>query len=418
MNDAAKAATAVDEARLWQRHVEMARLGATPAGGVRRLALDGNDNEARRHLVEWAAGLGFSCALDPIGNLFIRRAGREADAPPVMSGSHTDTQPSGGRFDGIYGVLAACEALEALERAGIATRRPVEAVVWTCEEGGARFPMGTMGSSAFTGLKPLPDILKVADDAGVTVGEALKATRTALSGVPERPLGFPVAAFIEAHIEQGPELEARGDTIGIVTGIQGARRFLIEIEGEDAHAGTTSRARRKDALSAAVRMVTALEKVFHDDPSDTVRFTVGRFRVRPDAPAVVPGHALFTIDFRNPEEAVLAKLGDQVEGICRAAAGPCRVTVTETSRSRPVPFTSSVPDLIEETAAVLDYRRMRILSGAGHDAMHLAKLCPTRMNFVPCEKGVSHSESENATPGDLAAGTRVLAASLVTLANA
>lgn len=418
MNDAAKAAAAVDEARLWQRHVEMARLGATPAGGVRRLALDGNDNEARRRLVDWAKGLGFSCALDPIGNLFIRRAGREADAPPVLSGSHTDTQPSGGRFDGIYGVLAACEALEALERAGIATRRPLEAVVWTCEEGGARFPMGTMGSSAFTGLKPLPDILKVADDAGATVGEALKATRAALSGVPERPLGFPVAAFIEAHIEQGPELEARGDTIGIVTGIQGARRFLIEIEGEDAHAGTTSRARRKDALSAAVRMVTALEKVFHDDPGDTVRFTVGRFRIRPDAPAVVPGHAMFTIDFRNPEEAVLAKLGDQVEGICRAAAGPCRVTVTETSRSRPVPFTSSVPDLIEEAAAALDYRRMRILSGAGHDAMHLAKVCPTGMIFVPCEKGVSHSESENATPGDLAAGTRVLAASLVTLANA
>lgn len=219
--------------------------------------------------------------------------------------------------------------------------------------------------------------------------------------MPERPLGFPVAAFIEAHIEQGPELEARGDTIGIVTGIQGARRFLIEIEGEDAHAGTTSRARRKDALSAAVRMVTALEKVFHDDPGDTVRFTVGRFRIRPDAPAVVPGHAMFTIDFRNPEEAVLAKLGDQVEGICRAAAGPCRVTVTETSRSRPVPFTSSVPDLIEEAAAALDYRRMRILSGAGHDAMHLAKVCPTGMIFVPCEKGVSHSESENAAPATL-----------------
>src|SRR6185437_16067991 len=224
-------------------------------------------------------------------------------------------------------------------------------------------------------------------------------------------------AFIEAHIEQGPELEARGDAIGIVTGIQGARRFLIEIEGEDAHAGTTTRARRKDALSAAVRMVTALEKVFHDDPSDTVRFTVGRFRIRPDAPAVVPGYAMFTIDFRNPEEAVLVKLGDQVEGICRAAAGPCRVTVTETSRSRPVPFTSSVPDLIEETAAALDYRRMRILSGAGHDAMHLAKICPTGMIFVPCEKGVSHAEIENATPADLAAGARVLAAAMVELAG-
>jgi N-carbamoyl-L-amino-acid hydrolase len=415
---AAKAAASVDEKRLWERHMEMATLGATPAGGVRRLALDGNDNEARRRLVEWATGLGFSCGLDPIGNLFIRREGSERDAPPVLAGSHTDTQPSGGRFDGIYGVLAACEALEAMERAGVKTKRPVEAVVWTCEEGGARFPMGTMGSSAFVGLRPLADILAQTDDAGVSVDEALKATRAALSGVPERSLGFPVAGFIEAHIEQGPELEIKGDTIGIVTGIQGARRFLVEVKGEDAHAGTTSRARRKDALSSAVAIVAALEKLFHDDPTDTVRFTVGRFRVRPDAPAVVPGHAMFTIDFRHPEQAVLTRLGDQVAGICAANSKKCAVTVTETSRSAPVPFTSNVPDLIERAAGRLYYRRMRILSGAGHDAMHLAKVCPTGMIFVPCENGVSHAEIENATPADLAAGTRVLAAALVELANA
>ena len=176
---AAKAAAAVDEKRLWQRHMAMAKLGATPRGGVRRLALDANDNEARRVLVEWARGLGFTASLDPIGNLFIRRAGSARDAEPVLAGSHTDTQPSGGKFDGIYGVLAACEALEAIERAGITTRRPLEAVVWTCEEGGARFPMGTMGSGGFVGLKQLSDILKVKDDAGITVGEALKATRAA-----------------------------------------------------------------------------------------------------------------------------------------------------------------------------------------------------------------------------------------------
>src|SRR5260370_24076824 len=311
---AEKAAASVDEKRLWQRHMAMAKLGGTPRGGVRRLALDANDNEARRVLVEWARGLGFTAALDPVGNLFIRREGSARDAEPVLSGSHTDTQPSGGKFDGIDGVLAAWEALEAIERAGITTRRPLEAVVWTCEEGGARFPMGTMGSGGFVGLKPLADILKVTDDAGITVGEALAATRAALPGVPERKLGFPVAAFLEAHIEQGPELEAKGDTIGIVTGIQGARRFLVEIEGEDAHAGTTSRARRKDALSAAVAMAGALEKDFHDDPTDTGRFTVGRFRVQPDAPAVVPGPALFTIDFRHPRGPVLPRLRDPIGG--------------------------------------------------------------------------------------------------------
>jgi N-carbamoyl-L-amino-acid hydrolase len=411
------ASTHVDEQRLWARHMEFAKLGATPRGGVRRLALDGNDIEARRRLVAWARGLGFSAFLDPVGNLFLRREGSERDAPPILAGSHTDTQPSGGRFDGIYGVLAACEAIEAIERAGVATRRAVEAVVWTCEEGGARFPIGTMGSSAFAGVKKLDDILAATDDSGVSVARALEETRAALADVAARSLGFPVGGFVEAHIEQGPELEARDLTIGVVTGIQGARRFLVEVEGEDAHAGTTTRARRKDALSAAVRMVSALEPVFHDR-EDTVRFTVGRFRVQPDAPAVVPGHAMFTIDFRHPEDAVLTRLGDQIEAICRAQAGPCSVRITETSRSAPVPFTSEVPHLIDAAAGRLGLSKMRILSGAGHDAMHLARLCPTGMIFVPCERGVSHNETENATPADLAAGTRVLADVLVAMANA
>src|SRR5260370_41598359 len=173
---AAKAAAAVDEIRLWRRDMAMAKLGATPRGGVRRLALDANDNEARRVLVEWARGLGFSASLDPVGNLFIRREGSARDAEPVVSGSHTDTQPSGGKFDGIYGVLAACEALEAIERAGITTRRPLAAVVWTCAEGGARFPMGTMGPGAFCGLKQLPEILNVKDGSVVSVGVNLKTT--------------------------------------------------------------------------------------------------------------------------------------------------------------------------------------------------------------------------------------------------
>jgi N-carbamoyl-L-amino-acid hydrolase len=414
MNEAAS--RMVDESRLWARHMEFAMLGATPRGGVRRLALDGNDIEARRRLVAWAKGLGFAAFLDPIGNLFLRRDGTDAGAEPILSGSHTDTQPSGGKFDGIYGVLAACEAIEAIHRAGIKTRRPLEAVVWTCEEGGARFPIGTMGSSAFTGTKRIETILEAADDAGVTVRSALEETRQALADVPVRPLGFPVGGFVEAHIEQGPELEARGLTIGVVTAIQGARRFLVEVFGEDAHAGTTTRAQRKDALSADVAMVAALEPIFRDK-DDVVRFTVGRFRVKPDAPAVVPGYAVFSIDFRHPEDAVLTRLGDQVEGICRANAGKCEVRVTETSRSAPVPFTTHVPDVIEAAAGKLGLKKMRILSGAGHDAMHLATVCPTGMIFVPCERGVSHNETENATPADLAAGTRVLADVLVELAN-
>jgi len=416
-NGFGQAAGRVDERRLWQRHETMAKLGGTARGGVRRLALDAQDIQARALLGEWAHPLGFQVSMDAIGNLFIRRPGTDETLPPVLSGSHTDTQPSGGKYDGIYGVLAAFEAIEAIHEAGIRTRRAIEACVWTCEEGGARFPLGTMGSSVFVGGRPLDETLLVADYEGVTVGEAMQAARAALSDLPERPLGFPVGAFVEAHIEQGPILEETATTIGVVTGIQGARRFRIAVEGHDAHAGTTPRSRRRDALSAAVAMVGALERVFHDDPTDTVRFTVGRFDVRPNAPAVVPGHVTFTIDFRHPEEATLVALGDQVEGLCQANARGCAVTVAETSRSRTVQFPAAVQDTVEAAAARLGLSHRRIFSGAGHDAGVLARVCPSGMIFVPCEKGISHAEDEAATPGDLAGGARVLAETLVALAN-
>ena len=406
----------VDEARLWKRHVDLARLGLTPAGGVKRLALTDLDNQARADLVAWGESLGFKAYLDPIGNLFIRREGSDPNLPPVMSGSHTDTQPSGGRFDGAYGVLAACEALEAIHQSGAQTRRAIEAVVWTCEEGGARFPLGVMGSAAFVGAKLLPDILAMTDDDGVTVAQALEGTRAKLPGVGARRLGVPVHAFVEAHIEQGPILEDLGKTIGVVTAIQGSRRWMIRVLGEDAHAGTTNRTRRKDALQAATRMVQALDRHFFD-PEDRVRFTVGRFRVKPDAMAVVPGYAEFSIDFRHPDPEVLHKLGDQVAGICAAEAGPCEVQAEETSFVAPTPFTNHVPDLVERAATELGLPQMRMISGAGHDAMMLARVCPTGMIFVPCERGLSHNEAENATPADLAAGARVLASTLVALAN-
>jgi len=307
--------------------------------------------------------------------------------------------------------------MEAIEAAGIRTKRPIETVVWTCEEGGARFPMGTMGSGVFVGRTPVAEARAVADYDGVTVGQALDEARVALSDLAERPVGFPIAAFVEAHIEQGPILEEKGLTIGVVTGIQGARRFRVEVEGADAHAGTTPRARRRDALSAAVAMVAALEKVFHDDPSDTVRFTVGRFVVTPNAPAVVPGHVAFTIDFRHPDEAVLIALGDQVEPICRANARNCAVTVTQTSRGKPITFLDPVPAAVGKAAAGLGLGHMRINSGAGHDAGPMQQAAPSGMIFVPCEHGISHAEAENATPADLAAGARVLAEALVELAG-
>ena len=411
-----KAGAKVDEARLWQRHMDMAELGKTPKGGVKRLALTDLDADARAKLMGWGAKRGFKSYIDPIGNFFVRREGTDPSLPPVMSGSHTDTQPSGGRFDGIYGVLAALEAIEAIEDAGIETRRAIEAAVWTCEEGGARFPLGTMGSSVFAGINKLDDVLKMKDHEGVTVAAALERTRARVPGAIERPLGIKVSSFVEAHIEQGPELEARGKTIGVVTAIQGSRRFSVEVTGEDGHAGTVTRARRKDALFAATDMVHALRKHFMDS-EDQIRFTVGRFVVEPNAMAVIPGKVTFTIDFRHPDEAVIVKLGDGVEPLCQSLRGPCQVKVTQFMRSQPVPFSGLLPELIQSAADRFGLSSMPILSGAGHDSIYLAKVCPTAMIFVPCEKGISHNEAESATPYDLASGARVLAEVLADLAN-
>ena len=409
------AAAAVNERRLWQRHMEMAKIGETPKGGVNRQALTPEDVRARALLADWAAELGFECTMDEIGNMFVRRQGTERDATPVMTGSHIDTQPSGGRFDGIYGVLAGLETLQAVQDAGLATRRPLEAVVWTNEEG-SRFMPGCMGSSVFAEPGLLEQMLCSEDMDGVTVTKALTELGVAMPAVRARPLGGEVAAFIEAHIEQGPELEATNNTIGVVTGIQGTRRFLIEVHGEDAHAGTTPRKRRKDALSAAVAMVAGLERLMYDE-HDTVRFTVGRFVVSPNAPSVVPGHVAFTIDFRQPEQEVLTRLGDQVEAVCHANTEACAVGVSETSRTEPIKFEGLVPDTIDSVAKRLGMPHMHIFSGAGHDAQNLFKVCPTGMIFVPCEKGISHNEAENATSYDLAAGARVLAEVMVEIAT-
>jgi N-carbamoyl-L-amino-acid hydrolase len=324
-----------------------------------------------------------------------------------------DSQKTGGRFEGVYGVLAALEAVQAVKQAGIETRRSLEIVNWTNEEG-SRFEQGCMGSQVWADPGKLQKMLALKDSQGVMVAEALNEVRQCLPKLEPRPFAFPVHALIEAHIEQGPVLEMTGTTIGIVSGMHGSRRFSIEVQGEEAHAGTTPAAARKDALFAAIDIVNALRKIFHD-PQDVVRFTVGRFEVSPDALAVVPGHVLFTIDFRHPEECVLTQLGDQVEGICRQWAGPCDVAVKETRRAACKTFEGFVPEAITRAAAELNIPHMPIHSGAGHDARYVLDRYPAAMLFVPCEKGISHKENENATPSDLAAGVRVLADALVAL---
>ena len=405
----------VDAARLWQRHTEMARIGAIPNNGVNRAAFSEEDIRARRLLVSWARARKFAISMDGVGNIFIRRPGLDAHAAPVMSGSHMDSQPRGGRFDGMYGVLAALAALEAIDEAGLKTQRPLEVVAWSNEEG-SRFPPCTMGSAVHTGARALDEFLEVTDNTGVKLKDALAATLAALPEAGQRAFNTPAAAYIETHIEQGPLLEMQGKTIGVVTGIQGLRWFNVEVFGETAHAGTTPLAARKDALRAAVTIINALSTLAHD-AHDVVRFTVGRMLVTPNSPNSVASHVLFSVDLRHPDPATICRLGASVEPLAREAAGPCSVKVTPTLHDDPCVFDAKVVDTIEHAAQRLGVSNMRLPSGASHDAMYMARVCPTGMIFVPCEKGVSHNEAENATAEDLAAGARVLTAALLDLAT-
>ena len=405
----------VDMDRLWRRHMEMARIGAIPGNGVNRAAFSKEDIEARRLLLSWARARKFDVSMDAIGNLFIRRPGTDANAAPVMSGSHMDTQPRGGRFDGIYGVLAALEALEAIDQAGVKTRHALELVVWSNEEGG-RFQPCTMGSAVYTGAKTLGEFLSVSDNEGIVLRDALSDTLAATPGLGNRALEAPAAAYVEAHIEQGPLLEQEEKIIGVVTGIQGLRWFNVEVFGESAHAGTTPVSARKDALREAIAAIEALRELTQD-PSDTTRFTVGRMLVTPNSPNSVASHVLFSVDIRHPDPATIEHLGRQVEPTIRGAVHSCAVKVTPTLHDDPCAFDPDVIDCVERAARVLSIPSRRMPSGASHDANYMARVCPTGMIFVPCERGISHNEAENAAPTDLAAGARVLIAVLLELAN-
>jgi N-carbamoyl-L-amino-acid hydrolase len=294
-------------------------------------------------------------------------------------------------------------------------RRSIEVVAWTNEEG-SRFAPGMMGSEAFTGLRSLDSILAVRDAQGVSVRDALPALMAATPQARQRPLGFPLAAYVEAHIEQGPLLEEAGCPVGVVRGIQGVRRYRVEVFGEEAHAGTTSRRQRKDALMATAHMMVALERAvmpFEDD----VRFTVAMVKPSPNVPSVVAGHVLFSIDLRHPDDEILKTLGDRFPELCRQQARGCSLEIREIAAARSVRFPSSMVETIRGAAERVGIRHMDIDSGAGHDARQLHHHCPSAMIFVPCERGVSHKETENAKPSDLAAGARVLTEALLELAG-
>jgi N-carbamoyl-L-amino-acid hydrolase len=273
-----------------------------------------------------------------------------------------------------------------------------------------------MGSAVYTLAKSVGDFLEVKDNAGIKLKDALAETLAATPDVDKRDLNAPAAAYLEAHIEQGPLLEQEGKTIGVVTGIQGLRWFNVEVFGESAHAGTTPVGTRKDALRDSIAAINALHALTRDD-TDTVRFTVGRMLVTPNSPNSVASHVLFSVDVRHPDLATVTRLGDAVEPTVRGAVKHCTVKVTPTLHDDPCVFHADVVDTVERAARSLDLPYRRMPSGASHDAMYMARVCPTGMIFVPCERGVSHNEAENAKPEDLAAGARVLTGALLELAN-
>ncbi len=410
-----QAAEAISERRQWDRLMAMARIGAISGDGVNRACLTELDREARRLLIGWAREIGASVSIDAAANLWLRREGNDAGASAVVTGSHMDTQPNGGRFDGIYGVIAGLEALTALHETNALLRRPIEVVAWTNEEGG-RFAPGCMGSMAWSGCRRIDEFANALDPDNVRFADALAVQLAAEGDLPRRPLGGQPHAYLEAHIEQGPRLEAEGYDIGVVTGIQGSRWFSVTLTGETAHAGTTPLALRRDAVQDMLRAIDALNTLMHD-PRDVLRFTVGCIVVEPNTSNSVANRARFTIDFRHPDKDVLLARGDAVAGVVQAAVRGSDVAVQETFRALPVEFSPLVIDAVERAATAQQCRHTRLPSGAFHDAQFVVPVCPTGMLFVPCRKGISHNPAEYSEPGQLAAGTCVLTRTLVELAD-
>lgn len=407
----------VDANRQWERLMAMAEIGAIAGNGVNRACLTALDRVARQMLIEWAEAAGATVSVDAAANLWLRREGSEAAASPVVTGSHMDTQPNGGRFDGIYGVIAGLEVLAAMEAAGERSRRPIEVVAWTNEEGG-RFAPGCMGSMAWAGHKPIEAFAEVRDGDGVRFADALSEQLGAEAGLARRELGGKPHAYLEAHIEQGPRLEREGVPIGVVTGIQGSRWFEVELRGETAHAGTTPLAGRRDAVQAFVRAVGALNSLMND-PDDVLRFTVGRVVVGPNTSNSVADRVLFTIDLRHPSQGVLTARGNLVEATIKAAVRDVGVVVRETFTAMPVAFAPAVVGVVGAVAAAAEaegLRALRLPSGAFHDAQFVVPVCAAGMLFVPCRGGVSHNPAEYASPEALGAGTQVLARALLGLA--
>jgi N-carbamoyl-L-amino-acid hydrolase len=394
----------INPQRLWDMLMATARFGATAKGGICRLTLTDLDREVRDWFKAECEALGLTATVDEVGNMFAVRPGKRADVAPIAMGSHLDTQPTGGKFDGVLGVLAGLEAMKTLVDLGYETNAPVMLVNWTNEEG-SRFAPAMLGSGVFAGVFDRPYADSREDRQGETFGAALEAI--GYRGAVEAG-AVPMSAMFELHIEQGPILEAEGKTVGVVEGVQGIRWYDVTVTGQEAHTGSTPMLLRKNALLTAAKLFEAVDRIAKAYPPAVG--TVGLVEVRPNSRNVIPGEVFFSIDFRHPETAVLERMEADFAASVEAVGGETGLGI-EWKRiweSPPVAFHPDCIAAVAEGAAAAGFDGRRIISGPGHDAAYIARVCPTSMIFVPCKDGISHNEAESTSFEECGAGAQVL----------
>ncbi len=396
----------IDGARLWSLLMEMAEFGDTGDGGVGRLALSAEDGLCRDRFRTHCEAAGLTVSIDEIGNMFARRPGTDPARRPVLIGSHLDSQPTGGKFDGALGVLAGLEVMRTLHERGIETAAPIELINWTDEEG-SRFGRGIIGSAVWAGITPLAEALALADPNGITMGAALDA----IGYRGATPLGPRAAdSYFELHIEQGPVLENEGLKIAAVTGTQAQVWFDVAISGRSAHAGTTPPASRQDALVCAARVIDLVDRMMRARGEDG-RGTVGQLQILKSSRNTIPGEVRLTVEFRHPDDAEIARLEVQFprEAGFIARDSACRLTATRVMHIAAQPFDEACIALVEQAAEQRGLPHRRMVSGAGHDALRVAAAgIPTAMIFIPCRGGLSHNPAESITPDEAGEGAQVL----------
>jgi N-carbamoyl-L-amino-acid hydrolase len=405
-------------ARLWDSLMEMARIGGTAKGGSNRQTLTDLDSEGRHLLVRWAVAAGCTLSVDRLGNMALVRPGRDASRKPVAFGSHLDTQPTGGKFDGVLGVLAGLEILRAVHEAGIETEAPLMLINWTNEEG-ARFSPPMMGSGGAMGMFTEAEVLAKQDSEGAVFGAEL--ARIGWQGDADPAALRDIGAYFELHIEQGKLLEDAGCAIGVVTHALAQTWFDVTVEGEEAHGGSPM-AGRRDAMMAAAPLIAAIEEIALESGtawSEPGRATVGRLTVYPDSRNICPSRIWFSVDTRHGDPALLARMGDAIRARAAmiALARRVRITIQEFWHAPLTPFANPLIERVRDAADRLGLPSMDMPTGIGHDAVYVARRVPATMIFCPCHRGISHNEAESITPEWAEAGLRVLADAVLATAG-